>query len=948
MNFQYKKNSFLILCFFAFSMGAIVSAQPNKSVDGTTGTPLGGFGAGGVKYNANDGTFAIMTRPPADAYDFKSVEGSKFQFYSQRGKSVEKVDVMTAQSNNGRPDDDAIWPLHKVNFGSINDVQVNLLGFSPLDNKDYDKMSLPYAFYEMTLANTKASSVTVSIALQWNAENESFKYVAGKGIASYSRAIFVSGTDPDVEITAGNAEDEGFKEKGKCSNEVNERLAKVAVTLDLKGNETRAVKFVIAWYNTTDPEVAYYFNLYEDSKSVAAYGLNQFDKLKSNAETLVNRFRQSNLPAWLKNQTLNTLANLVTNSMYKKDGRVAFAEGQWTCFGTMDQMWHARQIVSQLVPFFAWQELRYWARTQMENGQIHHDFNQMGDASEKEKRSVLVDWDDTEHTDYRDVQKWVDLNCAMIISTYETFQITGNQNEFDFLWPHLKRAGERIFDQVEQYGNEEFPYTFDDSENSYDAGGDPNPFNANLSAVAYKIMMILSKEKGEAGLAKRYQKAYETVVRSFEERYLNDKNFETGKHCESYYAGQWLAFHLNLGEMWDAEKTDFVLSKLDGHYHPFYWGLGNEEGTYDEWTPYILTHYGGLLLNTGRINQWHVMQKDAFDRQYFDRNKVFNHPLNILPVVNDPVWIATSIKSDKQYISMPGIWRNYYDIVGYSRDRRTKELWIKPILPEEADHQMTEALFISPEGYGTVSCTETGTYFQNKEIVVKSDNPIAVSILYLADDFGENVEVSIDGENYPVERIGSGYAKELAIIWNGEIDNKGIVIKAEGDSGMAPPALPESPAIKSNENNEEEMIISAYETIEAESATTTAGVSIENLAIEGAYVTSCNNFDYIQFSNVDFGTAGASDFFVRVASSEGGSTIEIMLDNVAGYVIGNCTVSDTGSFEDWKTISCSVDKVTGVHDLILRFSGATSGNLMNLDKIIFQQLNEKIANPLEK
>src|SRR4051812_7099368 len=52
------------------------------TINGTTGTPLGGFGAGGVKFNANDGSFAAMIRPPADAYDFVPVRGAKFQLFT--------------------------------------------------------------------------------------------------------------------------------------------------------------------------------------------------------------------------------------------------------------------------------------------------------------------------------------------------------------------------------------------------------------------------------------------------------------------------------------------------------------------------------------------------------------------------------------------------------------------------------------------------------------------------------------------------------------------------------------------------------------------------------------------------------------------------------------------------------------------------------------------------
>lgn len=933
-----------LLLFLAIS--AHSNANTAEKVNGTTGTPIGGFGAGGVKFNANNGTFAIMTRPPADAYDFEKVNNSRFQFYSSRDGVVETKDTVRALLVDGRPDDDAIWPLHRVNFGRINGVQLQMTGFSPLDPRNYDDMSLPYAFYEIQLTNTQESPVEVAVALQWQNADEAFHLVKGQGMASHNMTILAESSARRAVVSGGNAADKDFFKSGKCSQQVDQNAAKVAVSLKLKANETRTVKLVISWYNTVDPDLAYYFNLFDDSESVAQHGLKRFDELKANAEELVTRFRASNVPDWLKNQTLNTLVNLTTNSMYKRDGRVAFAEGQWTCFGTMDQMWHARQIVSQLVPFYAWQELRYWARTQMKNGQIHHDFNQMGDASEKEKRSVLVAWDDTEHQDYRNIQKWVDLNCAMIISTYETYRITGNKEEFDFLWPYLKKAAQRILDQVEAYGSEEFPYTFDDSENSYDAGGDPNPFNASLSAVAYKIMTILASEKGEPAIADRYQKAMEQVVQSFEARYLQENRFPLGKHSEGYFTGQWLALHLKLGELWTKDKTDFVLEQLDSYYHPYYLGLDNDEGTYDEWTPYILTHYAGLLLNTQRGNQWWAMQKDAYERQYLDRNKVFNHPLNILPKVTSPTWIANNTHSDKQYISMPGIWRNYYDLIGYSRDLRTNGLWLKPSLPEEMGHELKDALFITPEGYGTISCSASGLYDQNKVIEIKPDFSMTVSTLYLEDNYGDNVNVTIDGKQQQFKRIGSGYAKELAIDWNGKIGKNGIRVSVNGDPGMAPPALPAKPKTSST-TEEDEAIINPYQPMEAESATTTAGVTISKAANKVELVSSCNNFDYIQFSNVDFGKQGAIEFFVRVASPQNGATIEIMLDNVAGEVIGNCTIPNTGSYTNWETASCQLEKTTGVHDLILRFSGATADDLMHLDKLMFREQGSELSTPFK-
>ena len=370
----------------------------------------------------------------------------------------------------------------------------------------------------------------------------------------------------------------------------------------------------------------------------------------------------------------------------------------------------------------------------MNNGQIHHDFNLMN-VKDRRERSRLVSWDDTEHADYRNIQKWVDLNCGFIISVFETYRTTGDQEQFDKLWPYVKRAAQRILDQVEKYGSKKYPYTFDDSENSYDAGGNPDPYNASISAVAYKIMTILAQEKGESEIINQYEQAYKTVVNSFHDRYIKDGLFATGKHCESVFAGQWLSQHLKLGEIWPAEDTDTILNILEKYYYPYYLGLGYPQGTYDEWTPYILAHYGGLLLQTGRLDQWLVMQKDAYLRQYLNRERVFEHALNILPSIEEPKWISTNIKSKKQYISIPSIWRNYYDIIGFHRDARTQELWIEPILLPDAD-ELKNAMFISPESWGYISYNCKDNHDTRKiDITIKTEKKKLIRTIYITYHF---------------------------------------------------------------------------------------------------------------------------------------------------------------------------------------------------------------------
>lgn len=192
-----------------------------------------------------------------------------------------------AKTADGRTDDDALWPTHRVNFGCIDGIEATMTAFSPFDNKDYDNMSLPYAFYEISMANNGDRDAKVSL-----------------------RFVF-----PENVKTWAVASD--------CTGEKTIR----------KGG-TATARFVVAWYDHTDPELAHYKNLYASPQPIAKRGLEVFSRLKHNAMRLADGMRRSSLPHWLQNQVANTLSAIVINSMYKRDGRVAFAEGQWTCFRT--------------------------------------------------------------------------------------------------------------------------------------------------------------------------------------------------------------------------------------------------------------------------------------------------------------------------------------------------------------------------------------------------------------------------------------------------------------------------------------------------------------------------------------------------------------------------------------------------------------------------------------
>ena len=84
---------------------------------------------------------------------------------------------------------------------------------------------------------------------------------------------------------------------------------------------------------------------------------------------------------------------------------------------------------------------------------------------------------------------------------------------------------------------------------------------------------------------------------------------------------------------------------------------------------------------------------------------------------------------------------------------------------------------------------------------------------------------------------------------------------------------------------------------------------------------------------VDFTSAGATNFTARIASAGPGGNIELHLDSLASTLIGTCPVTPTGGWQTWSSASCAVSNATarGVHDLYLKFTGASATNLFNFD-----------------
>jgi len=224
------------------------------------------------------------------------------------------MDPLKVPNVNGHYYDDAIFPVHKANFGVINDVLVSMVGFCPWDLSNFDRMCFPYAFYEFTLTNRQSKPVDVAVALKIKYEAIPI-FVPGKGLKDDSgihrKAVFVKSDDVNSVITAGS--DVGFFTNGRC-NIIGDTTNNVALKIFLGAKETKTIKFVLAWYKVNSYGKYYYENLATDAGSVADTGLIHFNTFKNNAVTFITKMRSSNIPVWMTNYLLNTLCNMVNNS----------------------------------------------------------------------------------------------------------------------------------------------------------------------------------------------------------------------------------------------------------------------------------------------------------------------------------------------------------------------------------------------------------------------------------------------------------------------------------------------------------------------------------------------------------------------------------------------------------------------------------------------------------
>ncbi|GIF10675.1 carbohydrate-binding protein [Actinoplanes teichomyceticus] len=132
----------------------------------------------------------------------------------------------------------------------------------------------------------------------------------------------------------------------------------------------------------------------------------------------------------------------------------------------------------------------------------------------------------------------------------------------------------------------------------------------------------------------------------------------------------------------------------------------------------------------------------------------------------------------------------------------------------------------------------------------------------------------------------------------------------------------------------------AYAQIQAESFNASAGVQVETCSEGGQDVGYIGNGDWLQFSNVNFGTGGVKDFVARVASGAAAGVsglVEVRLDSRSNAPIGSFALGSTGGWQNWTSIPGNVSGVTGTHTVYLTFTSGQPADFVNVNWFQFRR-----------
>lgn len=163
-----------------------------------------------------------------------------------------------------------------------------------------------------------------------------------------------------------------------------------------------------------------------------------------------------------------------------------------------------------------------------------------------------------------------------------------------------------------------------------------------------------------------------------------------------------------------------------------------------------------------------------------------------------------------------------------------------------------------------------------------------------------------------------------------KVNNRSVAVQEMvlGANGTATPISMST----ANTTVEQLKCLDGFAEVQAETLAGESGIEVEGNAGATVRVSQIDDGDWVGYSQVNFRT-GATSLVAQIASANGGGTIDVRIDGCddftaeAGTSVGTCEVASTEGSGNFAALRCTIDETSGVHDLCLRFAGATSFEL---------------------
>jgi len=550
------------------------------------------------------------------------------------------------------------YPFARIEFQDAKlPVRVRLEAFNPLVPLDPDASGLPIAILRYSVRNPGNSRVQLGLAFSLEnpvgKEGRQAAFREAEGVAGlYMDNPFLPATDPFkgsvllgvLGAPAGSVSYlrgwkratwwdgpltfwDGFTADGVLTSDTPPRspVGSIAATQSVPAGREASVTFLIAWrFPNRTPERCgwqapegdekslvgnYYCQRFSDAWEVARYVARELPSLESRTRKFSATVEQSTLPAAALDAALSNLSTLRTNTAFRTaDGEFHGFEGcndrSGCCHGTCTHVWNYEQATAFVFPSLA-RSIREseFLRNTREDGLMGF-------------RSYLPDgkkiWD----------RAAADGQMGCIMKLYRDWQLSGDNEWLNRLWPQAKRALE--FAWVKGGWDADRDGVMEGVQhNTYDVEFyGPNPLCGVWYLGALRAGEEMARAAGDEAAAREYRRLFESGSRWIDAHLFNGEyyiqkvegrpkeevaeglavgmgaanpqapDYQMGEAClADQLLGQYMAHVAGLGYLVDAEYVKKTLQSIYRYnYKPSLAEHENVQRTY------ALGDEGGLLV----------------------------------------------------------------------------------------------------------------------------------------------------------------------------------------------------------------------------------------------------------------------------------------------------------------------------------------------------------------